>query len=309
MSRSTGTKPRLIAAPRGGLGNQLFNLVATLSVANAHGWDVEVDLRKAAHPSSQGIHSLEELLPSQFGRSQLRVCQPAGTLRRLAQDARRRIAEMSPRVGRTARAFSSTDLGYEPALYRVGPGTRISGYFQTFAYAQSLEHGELRRALSLKSPSDSWRSLAQDFADQQPIALHIRRGDYASSQDFGILDKPYYVTAMQILQSSLGDRPVWIFTDDLNGANNDFPSAARIIGPELNPAETLDLMSRAAGIVIANSSLSWWSAWLADSTCPIVAPSPWFAGAHVDVDALLPPRWTRLTASFREAPPQQTQES
>ena len=309
MLRPTDTKPRLIAAPRGGLGNQLFNLVATLSVANAHGWDVEVDLRQAAHSSPQGIHSLEGLMPSQFGRSQLRVCEPAGALRSLAQDARRRLAEKSPRVGTTARAFSSSHLGYEPVLNRVGPGTRISGYFQTFAYAQSLEHGELRRALSLKSPSNSWRSLRRELADQQPVALHIRRGDYASSQGFGILDTPYYVTAMQLLQSTLGNRPVWIFTDDPSGANNDFPSATRIIGPELNPAETLDLMSRAAGLVIANSSLSWWSAWLAEPTCPIVTPSRWFAGANVDVDALLPPRWTRLAASFREAPPQQTQES
>lgn len=291
-----------MAVPRGGLGNQLFNVMATLSVAQLHGWDVEVDLRHAAHADSSGMHSIEALLPSQFRASRLSICGPAGSIRSAAHDARRRLSEEVPRLGPMVRTFAASDLGYESALYNVGPGTRVSGYFQTFAYVQDLDRDELRTSLSLKSASAAWHALRRELMDQQPVAIHVRRGDYSSSASFGILSRDYYANAIRLLHLHLGDRPIWIFTDDPVGASNDFPSAARVIGREVTPAETLHLMSRSSGLAIANSTLSWWSAWLADATSPVVAPSPWFARQVVDVDALLPPQWTRLEASFVETP-------
>lgn len=291
-----------MAVPRGGLGNQLFNVMATLSVAQRHGWDVGVDLRHAAHAGPNGAHPIEALIPSQFRSSRLSLCEPVGSIRSAAHDARRRLSEEVPRLGPMVGAFSTTHLGYESALYDVGPGTRVSGYFQTFAYVQDLDRDELRTSLSLKSASAAWRTLHRELMDQEPVAIHVRRGDYSSSASFGILSLDYYAEAIRLLHVDLGDRPIWIFTDDPVGAGNDFPSAARVIGREITPAETLDLMSRSAGLAIANSSLSWWAAWLANETSPVVAPSPWFARQVVDVDALLPPRWTRLDASFVETP-------
>jgi hypothetical protein len=298
VTRSRRSRRRLVAAPRGGLGNQLFNVVATVSVAQANGWSVDVDLRHAAHVGEGGIHALQMLLPARYGQTDIRVVPQASTVASVAQDLRRKVAGHTPRVGGLARAFTAAGLGHEPRLSGVRPGTRISGYFQTYSYADSLDRDALRSSLSLKSPSPEWHRLHRDLVDVTPIALHVRRGDYSSNKSFGILGPNYYSGALRHVQRIVGERPIWIFTDDTVGVTRDFPYAARIIGPELNAAEAMNLLSQAAGLVIANSSLSWWAAWLSGPTCPIVAPASWFARARVDIDALLPPQWTRLDPSF-----------
>lgn len=298
MTQSQRWRRRLVAAPRGGLGNQLFNVVATLSVAQANGWVVDVDLRHAAHVGAGGVHALQMLLPTRYGQTDIRVLPQTTAIASVAQDSRRKVAGYIPRAGGLARAFTAAGLGYEPRLSGVQPGTRISGYFQTYAYADSLDRDALRAALSLKSLSREWHRLHCDLTDVAPIALHVRRGDYSSNNSFGILGPNYYSGALRHLQRILGERPIWIFTDDPEGAARDFPYAARIIGPELNAAEIMNLLPRAAGLVIANSSLSWWAAWLSEPTCPIVAPARWFAGEQIDIDALLPSQWTRVNPSF-----------
>lgn len=290
----------VVAAPRGGLGNQLFNVVAALSVAELHGWDVDVDLRNAAHAGPDRVHSLEMLLPFRYKRVHVQLRPPATVINSTAEDARMRLALGFPRLRRLTRSFAAANLGNEPDLFNIAPGTRVSGYFQTYAYAKSLDRDGLRSALSLKSPSLMWQNLENELTDETPIALHVRRGDYAHDDNFGILGPNYYFEAVRHLQRILGRVPIWVFTDDPSGAGRDLPFAARIIGPELTGAEAMNLMSRAAGLAIANSSLSWWSAWLSLPNTPIVAPSPWFAGVPVDINDLLPQGWTRLAASFMQ---------
>lgn len=290
--------PYLIASPRGGLGNQLFNLAATLSVATSRGWDVKVDLRQTAHMDSQGGHAIEDILPSRYVSTSVSVLSNGSRRIIGSRSLRRGLARRLPLLEHLLKAHSSRELGYDASLLNVGEGTRVYGFYQTYRYVETLDVDELKRALTLRTPTPRFHQLINELTVQLPIVAHVRRGDYASTGDFGLLGPKYYAEALAILEASVGKRPIWVFSDDPRKAASVLPRADRFIGPEVGAAETLMLMSQGSGLISANSSLSWWAGWLSGSSRQIVAPDPWFAAIDLDSGSLLPPHWTRISPYF-----------
>lgn len=298
MSFEAKGRPFLVASPRGGLGNQLFNLAAALSVATSHGWDVKVDVRQTAHVNLSGSHPIEELLPSRYASSAISVLRSSVPSLIGKRSLRRGVVSRIPLIAPILKAHSSRGLGYDASLLGVREGTRVYGYYQTYRYLEQLDRNEFRRSLQLRRPTAQFDQLKRQTTVDVPIVVHVRRGDYASNGTFGLLGHAYYSDAISMLRDKVGERPVWVFSDEPLEASAMIPKADRFIGPELGAAETLTLMSQGSGLISANSSLSWWAGCLSDDTCQIVAPDPWFAGIELDTDALLPPHWTRLAPSF-----------
>lgn len=298
MSAKVDSHPYLVASPRGGLGNQLFNLAATLSVATRRGWDVKVDLRQTAHMDTRGGHSIEDILPSRYVSTSVSVL-PHGSRRFIgSRSLRRGLARRLPPFEHFLKAHSSRTLGYDASLLNVGERTRVYGYYHTYRYVETLDEDELKRALRLRTPTPRFHQLKNEIMVESPIVAHVRRGDYASNGDFGLLGPKYYTEALAILEASVGKRPIWVFSDDPLKATSVLPRADRFIGPEVGAAETLMLMSQGSGLISANSSLSWWAGWLSGYSRHIVAPNPWFAEIELDSGSLLPPHWTRLPPYF-----------
>lgn len=121
------------------------------------------------------------------------------------------------------------------------------------------------------------------------VAIHVRRGDYDGAYH-NLLGEPYYHEAMQIMHER-GHRRFVVFSDDP-------AEAERITGAKSihcnDPMMSLRMMSGYAGHIIANSSFSWWGAWLAGSA-DVIAPKQWVGDvARLDTSAIVPDRWTRL---------------
>jgi hypothetical protein len=102
------------------------------------------------------------------------------------------------------------------------------------------------------------------MAEENPIDLHVRRGDYVGSKNVGLLSQNYYIDAVQHLETN--GRQLWIFSDDLNQARKEMQALDGfrrkwISSTELNrPFENLCLLSIAQDIDIANSTYSYWAA-------------------------------------------------
>jgi hypothetical protein len=299
-SGSEQSRPALIAVPRGGLGNQLFNVVAVLSVAVARGWDVTVDLGYAAHADASGQHPIQSILPTSLNGSRIAILRDRLESTTKLRSFRRGLSRRVPALAPALRAHMPSDLGYDATLRYARAGTRVYGFYQTFKYAAQLDTNELMGCLHLHHRSTEFDLLQSEMMRERPIVLHVRRGDYSLSQDFGLLGSKYYREALEQLRSRSGSRPVWVFSDDPVAASKHVPTADRVIGPELGSAETLFLMASGSGIGIANSSLSWWAAWLAGPTTPVVAPDPWFAHIAMNTEELLPPMWARILPSFTD---------
>jgi hypothetical protein len=141
--------------------------------------------------------------------------------------------------------------------------------------------------------------------EQEPaaVSLHVRRGDYASNpvtnQYHGTCSLRYYLDAVSTLVS-LGVQPrLFVFSDDIPWAQAslrfDFPVTFVGHNPASADHEALRLMSMCRHHIIANSSFSWWGAWLGSHPDKVViAPRKWFNGATHDTRDLIPASWRQV---------------
>jgi len=152
----------------------------------------------------------------------------------------------------------------------------LLGYFQSEKYFKHIE-SEIRQDFSFKKElleiCNSF--IKENFASTDVISLHIRRGDYVYNPNHPVQSLEYYQKAL----SGLPDLPVIVFSDDHDWCKEQkLFSSDRFAISEGNTTDTdLCLMSLCKYHVIANSSFSWWGAWLANSE-KVIAPQNWFGG-------------------------------
>ena len=152
----------------------------------------------------------------------------------------------------------------------------LLGYFQSEKYFKHIED-EIREDLTFK---DELRELCETFINENfvyrdVISLHIRRGDYVFNPNHPVQPIDYYREAL----NKLPDLPVIVFSDDPDWCNRqEFFSSDRFSISEGNTTDAdLCLMTLCKYHILANSSFSWWGAWLAKSE-KVIAPKNWFGG-------------------------------
>lgn len=295
------TKNAITVQLVGGLGNQLFQYFAGLSFSNKANCDLILD--------SSRIGS---------GRHNHGVSIESFALEATVQDRRKRLGEFKFIVERIILKLSkwsfisdlfkirnSAGIGFDSELDSILVGSYVTGYFQSYRYFEFLpspDKSEL--ALKVLTPwIEEYVNLAQA---NDPIMVHVRRGDYAlESQKFGLLHANYYARAL----SKLGDLgicgPIWIFSDDVELAKQELqhivPAGTLWIQPptESPATESLFLLSRAKVIVIANSTFSYFGARLGLATKTVLYPSKWFRGMPDPVE-LIPPSWIPVESAWRD---------
>jgi hypothetical protein len=166
------------------------------------------------------------------------------------------------------------------------------GYYQDLFHLQGVEK-EIR-AWFRPSPA-VWKRLARRFAAVLDLphrtAVHVRRGDYIEHSDlFTNLGPDYYREAMALTQG-----PYLVFSDDLDWCRRYLPDDS-VFMDRNRDYEDLFLMTSCQEHVIANSTFSWWGAWLAQSR-RTVCPAYWGSVFEADTDAFVPSEWIRLDSS------------
>ena len=144
------------------------------------------------------------------------------------------------------------------------------------------------------------KNLANKMHQETSISIHIRRGDYLSSKYIngfsGICTLDYYKAAIEIINSRFIDGSFYIFTDDQEWVNENFQLENSLCVQHNTGSDSwqdMYLMSRCKHNIIANSSFSWWGAWLNNNPDKIViAPKYWWNG--LDNDDVVPKNWLRI---------------
>lgn len=278
----------------GGLGNQLFIYGAGLALA-------------------RHLHSPLRVNCSWFSYQNLRTLE----LDLLGPDPdidfySARASVYSRGVSRARRIlFDSDGIFREPAsflfttdFWKVKPGTTLNGFFQSWKYLEPSASEIRLKVLTPSEPSEWFMSTLKHLGDLGNwTSIHVRRGDYltpVNSQYHGIVERSYYEKATRMIQSLEGHNNFVIFSDDLPAARHlvdEIPGHFTFIKPPpSSPAiETMRLMALAHSSVIANSSYSWWGAWLTDHQYKtVIAPRPWFDNPTTHARDLLPPHWVTI---------------
>lgn len=168
----------------------------------------------------------------------------------------------------------------------------ICGFFQSEKYFKHIED-EIRLDFCFKNEIlEPCKEMYSSIGEA--ISLHVRRGDYLENINHTTLDLDYYQTAIEIFNN---DMPVIIFSDDVEWCKEQkiFSGDRFLISESGSNYIDMCLMSLCEKHIIANSSFSWWGAWLSNSN-DVIAPIKWFGegNIHKETKDLIPERWKRI---------------
>lgn len=311
-------KNRIVLHLTGGLGNQLFQFAAAASSAEIIEIDVALGKPRSANGKTpdlldfhlpfkvtkhESVFKFKFLSGKAIGFALRSAVAPKGMekfkfISHIIENA------VSVVLFLRTRRFYTIIRGKGVGYSSIRKSSRLSyliGYFQSYRYPQMI-YSKMKEI----EPVDlgpELKSLMQISETERPLIVHFRFGDYLKENSFGIPGYGYYSKAIQDEWKSERYKSIWVFSDDINSAKGNFPKqflqhVRWIEDVDSSPASTLQAMRFGYGYVIANSTFSWWGAYLSKTDLPpVTAPSPWFKGMD-SPDEILPPHWKTLDSDF-----------
>ena len=253
----------------GQLGNQMFQYAATLGAARYHGVTFTI-------PDHNEV--LVDALGNRL-RIELFDCFD--------------IEPDNKGLLKTDNIFSEKGFEFDSNIFNIDRqhDFTLYGFFQTEKYFKHCEE-EIRNQFKFKEDVvNECNDIIEECFDN-PIALHIRRGDFLINSDNHYNQSlNYYEKALSKFDS---ERQVVIFSDDPQWCIEQklFESDRFIVSSGNDPYMDLYLMSQCDDFIIANSTFSWWGAWLANKG-KVIAPKKWFGpnNSHLNTKDLYPEHW------------------
>ena len=200
--------------------------------------------------------------------------------------------------------YQEKSFAFDPDVFSRKGNTYFDGFWQTEKYFKDIGD-ELRKEISLIKPLSEYSQIvSEEIKATNAVSLHVRRADLVFDPEMnafhGICSLDYYKKAVAYVTDQITSPHFFIFSDDYEWAVENFkflqhPYTCIKNGADKN-YEDITLMSKCKHHIIANSSFSWWGAWLNPSAEKIViAPKRWFANApKADIKDLIPDNWIKI---------------
>jgi len=296
----------IIVKLMGGLGNQMFQYAAGCRLAHQNGSELRLDhsfLESGKYVATPRNYELQHL-NVRCRRASVADC--STLVLRGYPPLRRYLASWLPvsqQIARSSRTIRERFFKFDPALLEAGDNVYLEGYWQSERYFADVA-GILRGEFAVREPLHGENlQVARAIAAGCAVSLHVRRGDYVTDQQtaafHGVCGLDYYRRAVAEILRQVAAPHFFVFSDDPRWVRENLQLSAPTSfvdhnGPD-HGHEDMRLMSLCRHHIIANSSFSWWGAWLNPSTDKIViAPQQWFNDPAVDTSDLLPPSWLRI---------------
>lgn len=281
---------------KGGLGNQLFQYATGLYIAKKQGDSLIIDT-SAYNGSDTNPDTKRDYGLSYFNISAnvatheevKHMRNPHGFISRLYRLFRQKI-------------LRKYYIDYHEA-YFLTTHRYIDGFFQSEKNFLPIQDS-IRKEFTLKDQyeSDHFKKVRESIISKKSVSIHIRRGDYVSveklARALSVCNREYYEKAMRVMEEKIDSPIFYFFSDDIEWVKNEFGNEKNYVfisDGNLTNYEELMLMSACSHHIIANSTFSWWGAWLNPSKEKIViAPERWVATRNNPHKHILPDNW--LTA-------------
>jgi hypothetical protein len=284
----------------GGLGNQMFQYAAGKSLAIKLDADLKLDV-KSFKEYPLRIFELDcfKLNYRLATKDELKIYSVFNQLplRKLNSIIRKKIFKFLTKKT----YFKEPYCEVAKDFFNLSGDVYLDGYWNSEQYFKSIELLIRKDFQFPRVGKTSIRSYLNLIKKSQAVSLHIRRGDYAHSPKtkafHGLCSIEYYQRAMQAIESKVKKPVYFIFSDDKAWAKKHIRSNNKIIyidHKELD-FEDMRLMSKCRHHIIANSTFSWWGAWLnKNSQKMVIAPKRWFLAKHMIDKDICPKNWVRL---------------
>ncbi len=282
----------------GGVGNQVFQFLAGKMVAEKFGVPLLTDLTMLnsanAHPGSD----IRELELFNSDREISPGSDPFGRI--LLARAQIKLAKRFSFLSRLFKLYCAEDINFEE-LDRFKGVVKLFGYFQTQQITNFARKRYPDLRLQPKNPSKRFLD-AMNQIDGDFCAIHIRRGDYLNKGSIhNNLSSGYYHEALKQLgkKTKVNTFKYVLFSDEPQFASTLLPNDLKYIHAaefNLSPVEELCLMGKARAFIIANSTFSFWPAFLAGKECPVVMPKQWFKSGDESINRIMPNHWNSISS-------------
>lgn len=280
----------IIVQLSGGMGNQLFQYAAAKALSIKHSVSLKVDISSFATDSNRNFE-LQNLIPG------LQVATAAEINSLLPTNKISKLMQYFLRKSKRT-YYREPHFHFDPAFQHCGPNVYLKGLFQSERYFNSIESllkDSIQPAAALIT---NIQDLSRNMRKEQSVSIHIRRGDYlnpATLAYHGVLGIEYYKNAIRTIKQHVPDAVFYIFTDDASWTKDNLQvENAVFVSQNYSKTHYEDffLMSCCKHQIIANSSFSWWGAYLNKHAEKIVAaPKKWFNEAPVNSKDLIPANW------------------
>jgi hypothetical protein len=256
----------------GGLGNQLFQYATGRAVANFHGLKLKLDIAEFETYKLHNGYRLDHFDIDAEVASKEEIMELKGAHFFLLTRLRR-----AGLFKRNTYFIEKKSSHFDSRIF-ANRNIYLDGYWQNELYFKDI------RNLLVKElkPEDIMKNCDQSYLKRircdNAVSIHVRRGDYLQIKGIGVLGIDYYKAAIDYIKTYVQKPNFFVFSDDLIWCKNSFDFLENCTFVENSGSEIFDmmLMSECNHNIIANSSFSWWAAWLNDAHDKIVvAPNGW----------------------------------
>ncbi len=280
----------IVSQLTGGLGNQLFQYATGHAAAARAHVPFQIDTRH--------YDVVDPNYPSRpFALDQMAITAP-----RLSWPTAKWIG-LSKRLRRMPGRFDiliDRAEGFDPRILEIEHDTYLVGCWQTERFFAD-HRTELMREFAFRTVPDARNADYLAAIQAQPsVCVHFRRTDYLGpNTTLRPCSPDYYDRALAVMAVAVPDARYFVFTDDPEwvSRNAHLPQDTTLVSHNVGAADIEDfrLMSNCRHFIIANSSFSWWAAWLADHPAKrVIAPATWYEAGHGSEHDLVPQAWRRI---------------
>ena len=284
----------IIVKIKGGLGNQMFQYAfgKSLSIKNNDELKLDIEGLQSTTTETKRSYTLDKFnIDSKIaeGGEILKLKYPLGILSKIIRFIK-------------AKVFRKFYIGFYKEVLEIKGDAYLDGYYQSPKYFEKIDE-IIRHDLSLKNILDGKAGIFKEKIDENDnaVSIHIRRGDYVQDKKInsvhGTCDQEYYNEAIKIIKERIDSPAFFVFSDDIDWVKNNmnFTDSIFVSDPEIKDYEELILMSRCKHNIIANSTFSWWGAWLnANPNKIVIAPKQWNTFDTSDKLGIIPEKWIQL---------------
>lgn len=285
----------------GGLGNQMFQYAIGRKLSLIHNDELFLDCsffdEKGTHTPRDFELDIFDIKASRPDNSILKKFeseQPSVVTRAIHRLLSKKIEPKS---------YFEKGHAFQQELFNLRGDIHLIGYWQTEKYFNDVEQ-EIRKDFSfIHPPTGKNAELLTQIDNCNAVSLHIRRGDYvtnnAANTFHGLCGLDYYKAGVEYIKSKHDNIQLFVFSDDISWAKEnlkyDLPMTFIDHNSGKNSWEDMRLMSHCKHNIIANSSFSWWAAWLNNNGDKIVvAPKQWFTDSSINTQDVVPSTWIKL---------------
>jgi hypothetical protein len=283
----------------GGLGNQMFQYAMGRRLALHHQTELFLD---CTFLNTENPHHIKREYELDIFNIQAKIATETELKKfKPANGLVSRIKQLFPGLFTYQQITQKSHL-LNPSILTAPDNSWLNGFWQSEKYFKDSEN-TIRTDFEFKSTVQGLnKTLAEKIKSCESVSIHVRRGDYTKPEVLafhGMCSPDYYYQGLEMLSKKITIQELFLFSDDVAWVKQNmrfsFPVTYIDHNTGKNNFEDMRLMSLCKHNIIANSSFSWWGAWLnAYKNKMVIAPKTWIADKQVKTTDVIPENWLQL---------------